>query len=98
LRARAGEILTRAETFRNADSREKMRKIAASYEKSQVAATARIISSSMFAAWTKTSKILRQTAVPSSDDGIGLGHRLARLSNGFLRCHSGFRHRTPHDA
>jgi hypothetical protein len=33
LRARAGKILTRAETFRNADSREKMRKIAASYEK-----------------------------------------------------------------
>jgi hypothetical protein len=65
----------------------------------QLAATARIISwasaLSVFAARTKTSQVLRQTAVPSSDDGIDLGHQLARLSNGFLRCHSGFRRRTP---
>jgi hypothetical protein len=33
LRARAEEVLARAETFHDADAREKMRRIAASYEK-----------------------------------------------------------------
>jgi hypothetical protein len=32
-RARAGEILTRAETMHDADTRQKMREVAASYEK-----------------------------------------------------------------
>ena len=33
LRARAEEILVKAETFRDADAREMMREVAASYEK-----------------------------------------------------------------